>query len=118
MKSIINENQDNPIQVKNAGIVILNNYVEMLLNRLGLLHENQFKDTYSQLKAVQYLQYVVTGLTETKEIFLPLNKIMCGLSIAAPVMENIERSDSEKKLNQRINQCCYFPLVSYRTNFY
>lgn len=98
MKSIINENQDNLIQVKNAGIVILNNYVEMLLNRLGLLHENQFKDTDSQLKAIQYLQYVVTGLTETKEIFLPLNKIMCGLSIAAPVMENIEISDSEKNL--------------------
>lgn len=98
MKSIIKEGESFPIQVKNAGIVIINNYVEMLINRLGLLHENQFKDTDAQLKATQYLQYVVTGLTTTEEVFLPLNKVLCGLSIATPVMECIDISDSEKNL--------------------
>ena len=113
MKSIINENKGVPIHVKNAGIVIINNYVEMLINRLGLLHENQFKDTDSQLRAVQYLQYVVTGLTTTEEVFLPLNKIMCGLNPATPVMESIDITDSEKNLiNGLISAVIsYWPVI-------
>jgi Contractile injection system tape measure protein len=86
------------ITVKNAGIVLLNNYFETLIDRLGLLQEKKFKDKDSQLDAVHYLQYVVTGLTKTEEAFLPLNKVLCGLPLATPVMESIDMTDEQKEL--------------------
>ncbi|WP_130735397.1 contractile injection system tape measure protein [Flavobacterium sp. J27] len=98
IKSSVNEINSSPIVIKNAGVVLLNNYIEMLMNRLGLLNENQFKDIDSQLKAVHYLQYVVTGLSTTEEVFLPLNKVLCGLQITTPIMESISITEGEKNL--------------------
>nr|WP_315197187.1 contractile injection system tape measure protein [uncultured Flavobacterium sp.] len=88
----------NGITVKNAGIVLLNNYLEMLIDRLELIEEKQFKDSSSQLNAVHYLQYIVTGLTKTEEALLPLNKVLCGLPITTPVMESITITEDQKKL--------------------
>ena len=88
----------NVITVKNAGIVLLNNYIEMLIDRLDLLEKKQFKDSSSQLNAVHYLQYVVTGLTKTEETSLPLNKVLCGLPITTPVIENITITEDQKNL--------------------
>ena len=97
-KILSSQKEMNTITVKNAGIVLLNNYIEMLIDRLELLEEKQFKDSSSQLNAVHYLQYVVTGLTKTEETLLPLNKVLCGLPITAPVMESIAITEDQKKL--------------------
>lgn len=86
------------IPVKNAGIVLLNNYIEMLIERLGLLKDKQFKNKSSQLNAVHYLQYVITGLTKTDEALLPLNKVLCGLPITTPIMDSISITEEEIKL--------------------
>lgn len=86
------------IAVKNAGIVLLNNYIAMLIERLGLLDGEQFKDKAAQLDAVHYIQYVITGLTKTEEALLPLNKVLCGLPIDTPVMESINITEDQKKL--------------------
>lgn len=97
-KTLSSQKEMNAITVKNAGIVLLNNYIEMLIDRLELLEEKQFKDDNSQLSAVHYLQYVVTGLTKTEENLLPLNKVLCGLPITTPVMESITITEDQKKL--------------------
>lgn len=97
-KTLSSQKEMNPIQVKNAGIVLLNNYIEMLMDRLELLEEKQFKNSNSQLSAVHYLQYVVTGLTKTEENLLPLNKVLCGLTISTPVMESITITKDQKIL--------------------
>jgi hypothetical protein len=86
------------IPVRNAGIVLLNDYIAILLNRLNLLLENQFKSVDHQVSAVQYLQYVVTGIQETEEVYLPLNKVLCGLPLRHTVPDFIEISESEKNL--------------------
>jgi hypothetical protein len=86
------------IAVKNAGIVLLNNYIEMLMDRLGLLEQKKFKDKTSQLDAVHYLQYVITGLTKTEEALLPLNKVLCGLPITTPIRESITINEEQEKL--------------------
>jgi hypothetical protein len=86
------------IAVKNAGVVLLNNYLEMLIERLELLHEKRFKDKASQIDAVHYLQYVVTGLTKTEEALLPLNKILCGLPLDTPIKEGIDITEEQEKL--------------------
>jgi hypothetical protein len=86
------------IAIKNAGIVLLNNYIPMLMERLNLLDNNKFKDTTAQLEAVHYIQFVITGLTKTEESFLPLNKVLCGLPIETPVQEEITISETQKEL--------------------
>ena len=85
--------------VKNAGLVLLNNYLPMLFERLGLLTENKvFAGLTSQCKAVQYAEFAVTGLSATPEIMLQLNKVLCGLPLAQPVPEEIDISEDQIQL--------------------
>lgn len=86
------------VAVRNAGIVLLNDYIAILFNRLNLLVENQFINNEHQVKAVQYLQYVITGMQETEEVYLPLNKVLCGLPLTDTVPDFIEISNDEKQL--------------------
>jgi hypothetical protein len=86
------------IPVRNAGLVLVNNYLAMLFVRLGLTHEQGFIDAEAQLRAVHYLQYFVTGLTHTEEYLLPLNKVLCGLALSQPVADGILISDEHKDL--------------------
>jgi len=78
------------IVVKNAGLVLVNNYIPVLFERLGLVENKTFIHTDAREKAVHYLQYVVTGLNGTEEYLLPLNKVMCGLPLVHPIDYGIE----------------------------
>lgn len=88
------------IAVRNAGIVILNSYIVMLFERLGLVKNNQFITPENQIDAVQYLQYVITGLSNTEETFLPLNKVLCGLPLTHAVPDEIEIPEETQSLIQ------------------
>lgn len=101
------------IIVKNAGIVLLNNYIPLLLERLGIVQHNRFITPESQADAVHYLQYLVTGLTQTEEYLLPLNKILCGLPLHIPVKSGIEISTEHKRLMDGLIQAAigYWPVI-------
>ena len=86
------------IKIPNAGLVLLNTYFIMLLERLGLIEDKAFKSTETQLNAVHYLQYLVTGLTHTEESLLTLNKILCGIAPATPIKDSLAISETEKEL--------------------
>ena len=86
------------IAINNAGLVILNNYLEMLFERLHLTSNKQFTSAENQRKAVHYLQYVVTGLSNTEETTLSLNKVLCGLPLTQPVPTDFTISEEEKEL--------------------
>ena len=86
------------ITVKNAGAVLLNNYIAMLFERLGLINNKTFLNAGAQAEAVHYLQYVVTGLSHTEEPLLVLNKVLCGLPIAGPIQDGIIISPANVKL--------------------
>ena len=86
------------IQVNNAGLVLLNSYIPILFDRLGFMSDKKFLNETIHVNAVHYLQYVVTGLSKTDEIHLPLNKILCGLPLSHPVPGSIDISDEHKKL--------------------
>ncbi|HEX8014950.1 MAG TPA: contractile injection system tape measure protein [Flavobacterium sp.] len=86
------------IAVRNAGIVILNSYIIMLFERLKLVVDKEFTSIENQIKATQYLQYVVTGLTKTEEAYLPLNKVLCGLSMMHAIPDEIEIPEENKIL--------------------
>lgn len=91
------------IAVRNAGIVLLNTYIPILLERLKLIDNNQFINNEAQINAVQYLQYVVTGMTQTEETYLPLNKILSGLTLTDAVPDTIEiATENEHLINSLI----------------
>lgn len=86
------------IMVQNAGLVLLQNYFTMLFMRLNLINEGKFVSEQSKEDAVHHLQYIVTGLTDSQESSLTLNKILCGLPLSAPVKSNISISETQKDL--------------------
>jgi hypothetical protein len=86
------------ISVHNAGLVILNSYIPILFDRLGHVEEGKFISTERQYQAIHHLQHVVTGLEETQESDLVLNKVLCGLNVYEPLPIGIEISLEEKEL--------------------
>ena len=87
-----------PININNAGLVLLYPYIPMLFERLGIIEDNAFVDQDSQLEAVHYLQYLVTGQSETEDLLLSLNKLLCGLPLTETVKNGIAISDEQKML--------------------
>jgi|GEM_PF-549114 len=98
MKSLITNDEITGIAVRNAGIVLLNNYIPALFERLGLIADHKFIDPVKQSDAVHYLQYVATGLGGTEETSLSLNKTLCGVALSQPVGEGIIIPDAHKEL--------------------
>jgi hypothetical protein len=86
------------IVVRNAGLVLVNNYIPVLLERLGIVGNKTFLSLDDRTRAVHYLQYVVTGLRTTEEHLLPLNKVMCGLPLAHPVEDGIGISEEHHNI--------------------
>lgn len=84
--------------VRNAGIVLLNSYIPMLLERLNIIINKKFETLQAQEQAVLYLQYVVTGMSHAEETELALNKVLCGLPLSQPVHNSIEISEENKNL--------------------
>ena len=90
--------QTNSNSVNNSGLVLINNYVTALFERLKLLKDSEFRTTTAQMQAVHYLQFIVTGSDSITETTLPLNNVLCGLPASQPVPHGIVTSDEQKKL--------------------
>lgn len=86
------------VAIPNAGLVLLNNYFLMLLERLNLVKDKAFITKEAQLDAIHYLQYLVTGLEQTEESLLTLNKVLCGISIDTPITNGITTSNTDQEL--------------------
>lgn len=86
------------IYIQNAGLVLINHYIPMLFERLGIISGDKKFLPDQQQSAVHYLQFVATGLTETEEPALVLNKILCGIELNEPITNEIEISEEETTL--------------------
>ena len=86
------------ISVSNAGLVILNSYFSILFARLKITENDEFISNKAQYDAVHYLQFVATGLQETVEHILPLNKVLCGLNLSEPIEVGIAMTIEQKDL--------------------
>lgn len=100
-----------PVHIQNAGIVLLQGFFVPYFQHLELLDDQQFKSEKQRRDAVHYLQFLVSGRTETEERHLLLNKIILGLDISHPIETRISMSDVDKEtaeslLNAAIN---YWP---------
>jgi hypothetical protein len=91
-----------PIYIGNAGLVLANPFLPHLFGALGLLDRNEagkprLRNEAAASRAVHLLQYLVDGSTDSPEPHLALNKVMCGMPIAAPVEREIEATDAERE---------------------
>lgn len=75
-----------PLFVANAGVVLLAPYLPRLFVMLGLADDKAFVDTEAAEQAVAVTHYAVTGLEHAPETVLPLDKLLCGLPLHAPVL--------------------------------
>jgi len=89
MKDALNETP-----VKNAGLVLANNYLPMLFERLGIMHNNRFLNPADSAYAVRCLHYFVTGINDSGELLLPLTNIICGLPSSHTVEHHDRISDT------------------------
>jgi len=86
------------VYIKNAGQVLLAPYLPTLFERLGLIKGGAFIDSVANARAVQALQYMVDGVGDAPEYMMVLNKLICGVASAQPVVRNLQLSDDEKQL--------------------
>lgn len=84
-----------PLQIYNAGMVLLWPFVTRLFQMLGYVKDKQFVDEEAQYKGIHILQYLVTGKTEAPENELVLNKILCNFPVTNPVPFRVEFSPNE-----------------------
>jgi hypothetical protein len=85
------------IYVANAGLVLAGPYIPMLFDRLGLTHEGGFVDEASAERAVHLLQFLVDGAEPAPEHELMLNKLVCGMNLAAPIGRDFEVTSLERE---------------------
>lgn len=86
------------IYIQNAGLVLINHYIPMLFERLGIVDSKKNFVDEKQLDAVHYLQYVAVGDSKTDEPYLALNKILCGISLNQPIKNEIAISTAHSGL--------------------
>jgi len=86
------------LSINNAGLILLQIYIKPLFSRLELTENDVFVSDSAQHRAVHFLQFLVTGDTQTPEHYLTLNKLLCGIALDTPLELSIDISDAEKEL--------------------
>lgn len=89
------EVKEDGIYISNAGIVLLHPFLNPFFNNLHLVHEKNFIDNISQLKALFLLHYVASGNRKPEEHELVMAKVLCAWPLEEPVNNFIELTDDE-----------------------
>jgi hypothetical protein len=92
-----------PIFIANAGLVLLAPYLPALLDRLGVLTTDaegkQHIDGIDAMsRAVHLLQYMADQRLDAPEHELVLNKLLCGLPTAQPVLASFAAEAADLEL--------------------
>ncbi len=93
---------DFEVNLKNAGLVIVWPYLGRYFEILEMVKNDNFKSKKAARRAVQLLQYLVTGLESAPEHELLLNKVLCGVKIATPIPFEIELTDREREVSEQM----------------
>lgn len=96
------ENTNNSYLIFNAGLVLINPFLNELFKKLNLIENGAFINEQAQMKAVHLLQYAVTGKTGSPEHILLLNKILCGIPVNQAVPWFVKLSMKEKSETTRM----------------
>ena len=88
------------IYIHNAGLVLVTPFLPQMFQSLDMMQRGQnnrltWKSPDLACRAVHLLQFLVDGQTSAPEATLPLNKLICGLPLEAPIDRSIELSPQE-----------------------
>ncbi|MDW6002500.1 contractile injection system tape measure protein [Vibrio mangrovi] len=102
-----------PMAVLNAGLVLIQSFIPAFFERLHLTQDNQFITPGMQRRAVHCLQVLATGVQESGEHLLLLNKVLCGLSLSEPVEAGIHLSAEETDIVHSLIEAVinYWPAI-------
>ena len=89
---------EEPLLVNNGGLVLLWPFFTRLFAMTKLVVDKEFVDEAAQIKAVQMLQYLVSGKLEAAENELVLNKVFVGLPLNTPIPFEFDLSQEETKM--------------------
>ena len=100
-----------PLTVRNAGIVLCQSYIQILLERLDLVDQDQFASPEARLSAVRYLRFLVTGQCDAQD--LSLDKVLCGLPLAVSVEQDFTVSQGDAEMIQGLLESIvnYWPAI-------
>jgi hypothetical protein len=94
--------------ISNAGLILIASYFPVFFDQLKLLDGGRFTNKDTQVKAIFLLHYLCTGIEEAPEYILPLNKIVCGLSLEEPLPFYVFLKEEEKKeCEELLNEVIY-----------
>ena len=104
-----------PLPVSNAGIVLCQSYIPVLLERLDLVDQDQFVSPETRLSAVRYLRFLVTGQCDAHD--LSLDKVLCGLPLTVSVEQDFTVSRSDAEMIQGLLESIvnYWPAIGAST---
>ncbi len=71
--------------IQHAGIVLIWPMLRTLFEDRGIMENNAFLNERCKFKALQLLNFICNGSDEMEEHEMPLNKLLCQLSIQTPV---------------------------------
>ena len=99
-----NEKEDRmeEIYIKNAGLVLCSPFLPRLFSLLGLLTEGEFTNRKSTERAVFLLQFMLYHDMFFPEYEMVLNKVLCGMETGVPIDREIEISDNEKDIMEKM----------------
>jgi hypothetical protein len=81
------------VYVENAGLVLLNPFLQHCFQDLGWMTGNEFLDGEAQENAVLLVAYMACGENEISEARLPLAKLLCGMELDHPVRAQVDLPD-------------------------
>ncbi|MDH7976104.1 contractile injection system tape measure protein, partial [Sphingomonas sp. AR_OL41] len=92
-----------PIFIANAGLVLFSPYLPALFDRLGVLTTDEegkmrLTDVEAMTRAVHLLQYMVDARLDAPEHELVLNKLLCGLPSAQPVLPAFDAAPADLEM--------------------
>lgn len=82
--------------LRNAGLVIIAPYIERLFALLDITNDGVFISEATRQRGVHLLQYAISAEESTPEYLLALNKLLCGIPAAVPVVLGISMTEREK----------------------
>lgn len=113
------------IPLLNAGLIILWPFLKTLLERVELLGETGFRDAAARGRGAILLHCLASGEANAPEYLLPLNKVLCGLPLDAPIDTDVplgpdEIAECERLLAAVIGQVAILENMSvagFRASF-
>lgn len=82
--------------IANAGIVLINPFLPLYFERLGVLRDRAFINPDLQARAVRCLSLLTAGEGDAPDAELMLNKLVCGLALHTTIPD-VSFSDEERE---------------------